>query len=156
MPTVLLYTRPTINGRRKYVPADPKLKNNQGTFFLCYKVNGKDVWETTHTKTYTFALAAAKNKESTLLLHEAKATPDVPRPKARLTLDDQRDKFLELKELTKKPDGTRLDKETLAAYRQETTEFLAVARKLYANEVDGMDLRRSATPHLRHERSPPI
>jgi hypothetical protein len=45
MPTVLLYTRPTINGRRKYVPADPKLKNNQGSFFLRYKVDGKDVWE---------------------------------------------------------------------------------------------------------------
>jgi len=105
MPNVLLYTRPTVNGRRKYVPADPKLKNNQGTFFLRYKLDGKDVWETTHTKTYTFALAAAKNKESTLLLHPEKALPDAPRPKARLTLDDQRDKFLELKELTKKPDG---------------------------------------------------
>lgn len=142
MPTVLLYTRPTINGRRKYVPADPKLKNNQGTFFLRYKVDGKDVWETTHTKTYTFALAAAKNKESSLLLREAKATPDVPRPKVRLTLDDQRDKFIEMKELTKKPDGTRLDPETLSAYRHETEKFLSVAKKSYADEVDGMDLRR--------------
>jgi len=77
----------------------------------------KDVWETTHTKTYTFALAAAKNKESTLLLHEAKATPDAPRPKARVTLDDQRDKFLELKELTKKPDGTRLGSLSCATRR---------------------------------------
>lgn len=110
MPRVRLYTRPTINGRRKYVPADPKLKNNQGTFFLRYKVEGKDVWETTHTETYTFALAAAKQKESTLLLHEDAPAPDVPKPKARLTLDEQWDKFLELKELTKKPDGTRLDK----------------------------------------------
>lgn len=142
MPRVRIYTRPTVNGRRKYVPADPKLKNNQGTFYLRYTLNGKRVWETTRTETYTFALAAARQKESTLLLHEAKATPDAPKPKARLTLDDQRDKFLEQKELTKKPDGTRLDKETLSAYRQETTEFLAVARKLYADEVDGMDLRR--------------
>jgi hypothetical protein len=84
MPRVRIYTRPTVNRRRKYVPADPKLKNNQGTFYLRYTLNGKRVWETTHTATYTFALAAAKNKESTLLLHEAKATPDVPRPKTRV------------------------------------------------------------------------
>jgi integrase len=142
MPRVRLYTRPTISGRRKYVPADPKLKNNQGTFYLRYTLNGKRVWETAHTKTYTFALAAAKQKESTLLLHEAKATPELPRPKARLTLEDQRDTFLELKDLTKKTDGTRLDKETLSAYRQETAGFLSVSKKLYADEIDGMDLRR--------------
>jgi len=142
MPSVLIYTRPTINGRRTYVPADPKLKNNQGTFFLRWKENGRDVYKTTHTETYTFALAAAKQKESELLLRESKATPEVPKPKARLTLEDQRDKFIEMKELTKKPDGTRLDKETLSAYRQETAGFLAVAKKTYADSIDGMDLRR--------------
>jgi len=142
MPRVRIYTRPTVNGQRKYVPADPKRKNNQGTFYLRYTLHGKRFWETTHTETYTFALAAARHKESTLLLHEAKATPELPRPKARLTLEDQRDKFLEQKELTKKPDGTRLDKETLSAYRQETAVFLSVSKKLYADEIDGMDLRR--------------
>jgi integrase len=141
MPRVRIYTRPTINGRRKYVPADPKLKNNQGTFYLRYTLNGKRIWETTHTETYTFALAAARQKESSLLLQQPN-DPTAPKPKARLTLDEQRDKFLELKELTKKPDGTRLDKETLSAYRQETTEFLGIARKLYPDEINGMDLRR--------------
>jgi hypothetical protein len=142
MHTVTLYIRPTVEGKRKYVPADPKLKNNQGTFHLRFTLNGKQVWETTRTKIYTFALAAAKQKESSLILHESKATPDLPRPKVRLTLVVQRDNFLELKELTKKPDGTRLDKETISAYRQETEKFLSVAKKTYADEIDGMDLRR--------------
>ncbi len=57
-------------------------------------------------------------------------------------LAHQKDKFLELKRLTKKPDGSRLDKETLSAYEQQVTEFLAVIGKEHADEINGMDLRR--------------
>src|SRR5258708_19112818 len=56
-------------------------------------------------------------------------------------LAHQKDKFLELKRLTKKPDGSRLDKETLSAYEQQVTEFRAVVGRGHAEEITARHLR---------------
>lgn len=70
------------------------------------------------------------------------ATQEEASGRSKRGLAHQKDKFLELKRLTKKPDGTRLDKETLSAYEQQVAEFLAVAGKEHADEINGMDLGR--------------
>jgi integrase len=49
---------------------------------------------------------------------------------------------LERKRLTKKQDGTALDKETIAAYEHTIPEFINITGRVYANDVDDMDLRR--------------
>jgi hypothetical protein len=63
--------RPTTGNRT------PKkaTKGSIGPFYLRYELNGKRVWESLTTRTYTFALADARSKESSLLREEA--TPRV-------------------------------------------------------------------------------
>ena len=69
MPKVAVYTRSTTGGsRRRYVKAT---RGSTGPFFLRYEINGKRVWEGLGTRTYTFALADARSKESSLLREEA-------------------------------------------------------------------------------------
>jgi hypothetical protein len=56
MPKVSIYTRATTGGsRRRYSKAT---RGSTGPFFLRYEINGKRVWESIHTRTYTFALAS--------------------------------------------------------------------------------------------------
>jgi site-specific recombinase XerD len=102
-------------------------------------MEGRRIWERVGVNVFK-AESHRKIREGELELDQL--TPAL-KTCARLTLADQEDKFLELKRLTKKTDGTKLDKETLAAYEQQVTEFLAVAaKKTYADQIDGMDLRR--------------
>jgi hypothetical protein len=78
MPKVSIYTRATTGGsRRRYVKAT---RGSTGPSFLRYEINGKRVWEGLGTRTYTFALADARSKESFLLREEA--TPPKPSPAA--------------------------------------------------------------------------
>lgn len=87
MPKVAIYTRATTGGsRRRYVKAT---KGSTGPFFLRYEVNGKRVWEGIHTRTYTFALADARSKESLLLRNDA--LPPKPSPAAPRKLSGQRE-----------------------------------------------------------------
>ena len=68
MPKVAVYTRATTGGsRRRYTKAT---RGSTGPFFLRYEINGKRVWESIPTRTYTFALADARPKESSLLREE--------------------------------------------------------------------------------------
>jgi hypothetical protein len=67
MPRVSVYIRPTTGNRTPKKAA----KGSTGPFYLRYELNGKRVWESLTTRTYTFALADARSKESSLLLGEA-------------------------------------------------------------------------------------
>lgn len=57
MPKVSVYIRPTT-GKRTPKKAT---KGSTGPFYLRYEIDGKRVWESLQTRTYTFALAAARN-----------------------------------------------------------------------------------------------
>jgi hypothetical protein len=74
MPKVSVYVRPTTGNRT------PKkaTKGSTGPFYLRYELNGKRIWESLTTRTYTFALADARSKESQLLRDEAH--PPKPSP----------------------------------------------------------------------------
>jgi len=92
---VKIYTRPTnTEGKRQYVPADPAKKNAQGTFYLRYTLHGKRVWETTHTQTYTFAMAAAREKEAQLLRQEAAPKPVKKAAERTLTVEEAIGRYL--------------------------------------------------------------
>jgi hypothetical protein len=67
MPKVSVYIRPTIGNRT------PKkaTKGSTGPFYLRYELNGKRIWESLTTHTYTFALADARPKECSLLRRES-------------------------------------------------------------------------------------
>jgi len=82
--------------------------------------------------------SAAQFQKANHLAQEKKATPAAKVP----TLVDQQLGFLEQKRLSRKPDGFKLDKETLSSYEKLIPDFLLVAQKRFAKEVDGMDLRR--------------
>ena len=141
MATVSLYLRTTENGKRVYRLADPKKQATEGAYFLRYDLNGKRHWKAVGNA-LKLALVAMKSQELALLKGEEQA----PVPKSiasdKLTLTDQRDKFLEYKKGTKKRDRTPLDSETLDAYAAQTEEFLTACEADYANEVTGDDLRR--------------
>lgn len=142
----------TLDGKRPYcritntpkngwalVNGKPERHLEHGVYHLHYSSHGKQIWEAVG-RDYRFAEAKRKVREGELELNSGTAAPAAP---ARLTLAEQKDKFLELKQLQKKSDGTRLDKETLCAYAQQVTEFLTVAaKKTHADQIDGMDLRR--------------
>jgi hypothetical protein len=111
MPKVAVYTRATTGGsRRRYVKAT---RGSTGPFFLRYEINGKRVWEGLGTRTYTFALADARSKASSLLREEA--TPPKPLPVASKSLEELRTAFIHDKKTTFKKDGTPLDPDTGAA-----------------------------------------
>lgn len=140
----------TTEGKRPYCRPVPKkngwaIVNGQkechlqdGVYHLRYEIDGKRIWQAVGTS-YLAAEARRKIRDGELALNQGSAAPKTP---ARVTLTEQKDKFMELKRLTKKRDGTRLDKETITAYEQQVTEFLLVAKKTFASEITGMDLRR--------------
>lgn len=87
-----------------------------GVYYLRYEHNGKRKWEKLGC-CFMVAQKLRKLREAELengvFATPAKATKKTPKPLV-LTLEAQRDKFLERKRLTKKQDGTALDKETIA------------------------------------------
>jgi hypothetical protein len=107
MPKVPVYTRATTGGSRRYVKAT---RGSSGPFFLRYEINGKRVWGGLGTRTYTFPLADAGSKESSLLREEA--TPpktitsraEVRRGASNGIYPRQKDHVQEVKK-----DGTPLD-----------------------------------------------
>jgi integrase/recombinase XerD len=134
--SVSIYNRQTVGGRRQYFLAN---KTSTGPFYLRYEKDGKRTWHPAHTSNYTFALAAAKRMEASLLTQEV--TPPKPSPKAERTLEEQRTAFLHDKETTFKNDGSKLDGDTIDSYYKVTAEFLALVRRTYAKEVTKQDLK---------------
>lgn len=108
-------------------------------------MNGKRVWESLTTRTYTFALAAARNKESSLLLGESQ--PAKPSPAAPKSLEELLKAFLHDKRTSRKKDGSLRDPETIESYDQSITQFLTstgvkslrdVTRDVLRNWKDGL------------------
>ena len=79
--------------------------------------------------------------ENGVLATIAKTAKKTPKP-LTLTLDAQKDKFLERKRLTKKQEGTGLDRETIAAYEHTIPEFIKHHGPGLSKDMDDMDLRR--------------
>jgi len=140
----------TPDGKRPYCPIVPKKdgwamvngkpeKHLEGVYHLRFEVNGKRYWENVGCDLRS-AEAQQKIRDGELSLNKPVANQEP----AKLTLVEQKARFLEQKQLTKKQDGSRLDTETLSAYEQQVSEFLSVLGKktLYAEQIDGMDLRR--------------
>ena len=118
MPKVSVYIRPTTGNRTP----QKATRGSTGPFYLRYEVNGKRVWESLTTQTCTFALAAARNKESSLLLGEA--NPPKPSPAKPKSLEELLKAFLHDKKTSRKKDGTLRDSETIDSYEQSITQFL--------------------------------
>jgi integrase len=137
MPKVAVYTRATTGGsRRRYVKAT---RGSTGPFFLRYEINGKRVWEGLGTRTYTFALADARSKESSLLREEA--TPPKPSPAAPKSVEELRTAFIHDKKTTFKKDGTPLDPDTISSYEKVTREFLDIIKKSTPAQITKQDLK---------------
>jgi hypothetical protein len=136
MPKVSIYTRATTGGSRRYVKAT---RGSTGPFFLRYEINGKRVWEGLGTRTYTFALADARSKESSLLREEA--TPPKPSPAAPKSLEELRTAFIHDKKTTFKKDGTALDPDTISSYEKVTREFLDIIKKSNPAQITKQDLK---------------
>jgi hypothetical protein len=135
MPKVSVYIRPTTGNRTPKKAA----KGSTGPFYLRYELNGKRVWESLITRTYTFALAAARTKESSLLLGEA--IPPKPSPAAPKSLEELRAAFIRDKKTTFKKDGTPLDPDTVSSYEKVTREFLDIIKKQTPAQVTKQDLK---------------
>jgi integrase len=137
MPKVAVYRRATTGGsRRRYVKAT---RGSTGPFFLRYEINGKRVWEGLGTRAYTFALADARSKESSLLREEA--TPPKPSPAAPKSLEELRTAFIHDKKTTFKKDGTPLDPDTISSYEKVTREFLDIIKKSNPAQIAKQDLK---------------
>ena len=137
MPKVAVYTRATTGGsRRRYVKAT---RGSTGPFFLRYEIDGKRVWEGLGTRTYTFALADARSKESSLLREDA--TPAKPSPAAPKYVEEFRTAFIHDKKTTFKKDGTPLDPDTISSYEKVTREFLDIIKKSNPSLITKQDLK---------------
>ena len=136
MPKVSIYTRATTGGsRRRYTKAT---RGSTGPFFLRYEINGKRVWEGLGTRTYTFALADARSKESSLLREEA--TPPKPSPAAQKSLEELRSAFLAMKRKEKRKDRTPLDPDTIRSHEQLTADFIHLTKCQYPGDITGEKL----------------
>jgi integrase len=135
MSKVSVYIRPTTGNRTPRKAT----KGSTGPFYLRYEVNGKRVWESLTTRTYTFALADARLKESSLLREET--APPKPSPAARKSLEELRTAFIHDKKTTFKKDGTPLDSDTIRGYENVTREFLDIIRRQYPTEISKQDLK---------------
>ncbi len=159
---VSIYTRPTINGRRQYVLAN---KNSKGPFFLRYEEGGKRLWQSAGTNTWTFALAAARNKEAQLLLGEAKQVEPKPSPAAPKSLKELRGAFIAKKQTTRKKDLKRCANVTTtillstASYAVAALLFMWRASRWVAKTEDAIiatvnnakrELELLRTNHLHH------
>lgn len=72
MPKVVnLHTRHDTRESPPLHQSHPRVHRAVLPFFLRYEINGKRVWEGLGTRTYTFVLADARSKESSLLREEA-------------------------------------------------------------------------------------
>jgi integrase/recombinase XerD len=166
---VSIFVRIRQDGKQKYVPPvwlnKKELKQGwamvqpgkpehrpEGSYALRYMFQSKQRWEGVGQSACE-AITARDTRQ--WQIRNMDTLPDLLKPAfaketekqegsvpSKKGLAHQKEKFLELKRLTKKPDGTRLDKETLTAYEQVVTEFLAVTGKEHADKIDGMDLRR--------------
>jgi len=106
---------------------------------LRYGLNGKRIWESLTTRTYTFALADARSKESHLLRDEAH--PPKPSPAAPKSLEELRTEFIPDKKTTFKKDGTPLDPDTISSYEKVTREFLDIIKKQTPGQITKQDLK---------------
>jgi hypothetical protein len=155
MPKVAVYTRATTGESRRYVKAT---RGSTGPFFLRYEINGKRVWEGLGTRTYTFALADARSKESSLLREEA--TPPKPSPAAAKSVEELRTAFIHDKKTTFKKDGTPLDPDTISSYEKVTREFLDIIKKFkpgadHQTRPEGLD-GQAAGARLAPDRVQPL
>jgi hypothetical protein len=137
MPKVSIYTRATTGGsRRRYTKAT---RGSTGPFFLRYEIDGKRVWEGLRTRTYTFALADARSKESSLLREDAtqpRRSPDAPK-----SLEELLTAFIHDKKTTFKKDGTPLDPDTISSYEKVTREFLDIIKRSTPAQITKQDLK---------------
>jgi hypothetical protein len=114
-------------------------KGSTGPFYLRYELNGRRIWESLATHNHTFALAAARTKESSLLLWEA--TPPKPSPAAPKSLGELRTAFIHDKKTTFKKDLTPLNPDTISSYEKVTREFLDIIKKQTPAQVTKQDLK---------------
>lgn len=109
----------------------------EGVYHLSFYVGDKRKQESVG-KDAVLALRALERK---IACEPEESAPPVPQ-KTRTTLATYREQFMAFKRTSAKKDGTLLDKETVDAYEQQTTEFLSVCQHKSPADVDGMDLRR--------------
>jgi integrase len=102
-------------------------------------LNGKRIWESLTTRTYTFALAAARSKESSLLRRES--CPPKPSAAAPKSLEELRAAFIHDKKTTRKKDGTPLDSDTIRSHENVTREFLDIIKKQTPEQITRQDLK---------------
>jgi hypothetical protein len=135
MPKVSVYVRPTTGNRTP----EKATKGSTGPFYLRYELNGKRIWESLTTRTFTFALADARSKESQLLRDEAH--PPKPSPAAPKSLEELRTEFIHDKKTTFKKDGTPLDPDTISSYEKVTREFIDIIKKQTPGQLTKQDLK---------------
>jgi len=109
----------------------------EGVYHLSFYVGDKRKQESVGKD----AVLAQRALERKIASEPEESAPPAPQ-KTRLTLATFREQFMAFKRTSAKKDGTPLDKETVDAYEQQTTEFLSVCQHRFPAEVDGMDLRR--------------
>ncbi len=141
LPNVSLYIRTTRrNGERTYERVRrTNPQTSGGVFCLHFYDKGKRRWQAVGTDLKE-ALKAQLQKQTELFAASG-AAPAPPAPVEAPRLTEARENFLTYKRTTTKRDGTPLDKETVDAYEQLTTEFLRVCQREYPEQITGQDLR---------------
>lgn len=127
-----------VNGVEEHHP--------EGVYHLSFYVGGRRKQENVGKH----AVLAQRAYERKIASEPDEVVPVAKPTPTRTTLAQLKTKFIVYKRSTAKRDGTPLDEETITAYEQQTTEFLANCQHEYPGEVDGMDLRLyTAAPRKR-------
>lgn len=132
---VTLYCRVLKNGKRKFIVAKMPTATNQhpGTYYLRFGRKWECVGE--H---YLPAVKAQLAKAAELL-----DGPKQPEPVrvAPTTLVEFREAFLTERTITRKPDGSLLDADTIIHYRQVTQEFIDIIKRRLPCDITKQDLK---------------
>jgi integrase len=138
MIVVKLFTRPTKDGKRKWVEANPKGKYPEGTvFYLRWLPGGAtnySVKALTGNHTYRTAM------RDCLEFEPEEQTSGVPKAQPK-TLDELRTTFLHDKRTTRKKDGTPLDQETIHSYELVTRKFIDIIKGTLPSQITKQDMR---------------
>src|SRR5438445_10531586 len=121
IPSVTVYIRKQEPKRHyeRVKTRNPQMCAEGDVYCLHVFHNGKRQWMTVGTN-FREALKRRMEKESELILQSKAPAPF----KAKATLLEHKERFLEFKQTTKKKDGTPLDAETITAYKQQVAAFI--------------------------------
>jgi len=138
---VKLVTRPTIKGKRQFVPVNPKHNYPGDTVFILRWLPEGTTTYRTKTLPRGIGLKMAQMACASFEPPTVKEAKEEEQHSEAAEFGGQRSAFLLDKNTTFKKDGTPLDADTIHSYELVTAEFIKVTGRTKAGQITKQDMR---------------